>query len=394
MIKIAFVLPYTALPVPAAKGGAIETLMTMLLEQNEKWGRFYFVFISPDFTDKVYRWKYSKSYTCSMDKSKFAVEIADTYGKSNKDVLDSYPYDYKACLITKYENVDYVIMEGAASRIHNCFENVVSRNRRAIHLHSEFARKGVYKEAFHIAVAPSRFVKNVWDRETPEEKTTYILPNGIRTERFLDRLSAAECCKLRNNLGLKKDDFVIIYCGRLIPEKGVKELLAAVLSIPDERVKLLLIGSDDFANGNKTLYAQSIVELAAKNKGKIIYLGYIDNQNLPAYYQCADMQAVPSLCEEAVGLVALEGMCSGLPLLVTRSGGMIEYVTEDTALIINKDEKVIDDLADGILWMIGHPTERKNMARLAVSRGKQFSSENYYSNFIKMMDWWEKIIIE
>lgn len=393
MIKIAFVLPHTALPVPAARGGAIETLMTMLLEQNEKSGRFYFVFISPDFTDRVYKWKYSKSYTCSMQKSKFAVEIADTHGKSNKDVLEVYPYDYKASLITKYENVDYVIMEGAASRIFNCFENVVSINRRAIHLHSEFARKGVYKEAFNIAIAPSRFVKNVWNKETPGSDTTYVLPNGIRIERFLDRLNGMERCELRKSLGFKKDDFVIIYCGRLIPEKGVKELLAAVLSITDERVKLLLIGSDDFANGNKTPYAYDIVKSAAENKGKIIYLGYVDNRNLPAYYQCADMQAVPSLWEEAVGLVALEGMCSGLPLLVTRSGGMVEYVTEDTALIINKDENIIENLADGILWMMEHPTERKNMAQIAVNKGKRYSSENYYSNFTKMMDWWEKIIV-
>ena len=62
MRTIAFVLPSFALPVPDRKGGAIEALMTMLLEQNEEAGKFRFIFISPDSEDSLLKWKHYKCF--------------------------------------------------------------------------------------------------------------------------------------------------------------------------------------------------------------------------------------------------------------------------------------------------------------------------------------------
>ncbi len=392
MVKIAFVLPASALPVPAVKGGAIETLMTMLLEENEKSGCFRFVFISPDSTDAVNEWNYAVCYTCSIKKEECVPEIAGIYGKKSRDVLELYPYDYKAGLITEYEKADYVIMEGAASRIRGCFENTVDIGRRAVHLHHQFERSGIYKEAFGVTIAPSYFISSSWNKQSPENgNRTYVLHNGIQTERFSVWLEQAQRDKKRDSLGIAEDDFIVLFCGRFIPEKGVKELIAAVLSIPQENVKLLLIGSANFADGSQTSYAREVIQAAEENKRRIIYLGYIANQLLADYYQCADMQAVPSLCEEAAGLVALEGMSSRLPLLVTRSGGMTEYVTEGAGLVIDKDEHIMEHLAEGILWMKDHPFERKTMSCLAQKQAEQYSSQNYYRSFLNMMDWWQRL---
>ena len=73
-------------------------------------------------------------------------------------------------------------------------------------------------------------------------------------------------------------------------------------------------------------------------ENQVIHVGYINNDELYKYYQIADMQAVPSMWEEAAGLVAIEGMASGLPLVVTRSGGMVEYVDEKCALTVDKEK--------------------------------------------------------
>ncbi len=381
-IKIAFILPAFALPIPAVKGGAIETLMTMLLEENEKYGVFQFVFIFPDLEDKMSAFRYSRCYACPAQKRQWDADMENGTARD-------YPYDYKASLITKNENVDYVIMEGAALRIRNCFENVGSIQKRAIHLHHHGIRSGIYKEAFGITIAPSRFIGEKWNEESAENREkTYLLQNCIRTERFLKRIEYGRRCQMRREAGFAEDDFVILFCGRLIWEKGVRELLEAVLSIPDEKVKLLLIGSDSFANGNKQPYAQEIIKAARENKTRIRYLGYIENWSLPDYYQCADIQAVPSLWEEAAGLVVLEGMCSGLPLLITRSGGMVEYVTEQTGVLVDREGHLTKHLAEGVLWLKEHPVERREMARLGRERAKQYSAENYYRKFCKMMEWW------
>jgi len=387
MLKIAFLLPAYALPVPDRKGGAIETLMTMLLKQNEAAGRFEFIFVSPDSTDEFMKWNYSKCYTCSISKKSFPYDIQ--YPLSEREILESYPYDYKAKQIVKYENPDYVIMEGSALRIHGCFEDMIRKERIAIHLHGQMEQSEFYRETFGVTIAPSQFISNDWNRNCQENiKNTYLLRNRIRSDKFLIAMSDSERFMLRNSLGFSENDFVVLYCGRLLPVKGVDELLSAVLAIPDQSVKLLLIGSDSFAMGNNGNYAKEIVKKAEANKNRVRYLGYIDNYHIPKYYHCADMQAIPSLCEEAVGLVALEGMCSGLPLVLTDSGGMVEYVPDDAGLKILREENVVNQLMQSILWMKEHPTERYKMGQVGMKAARNYSAKNYYQDFCELMAWW------
>ena len=61
-------------------------------------------------------------------------------------------------------------------------------------------------------------------------------------------------------------------------------------------------------------------------------------------YQLADISVIPSLCEDAAPLVAVEAMASGLPLIVTKSGGIPEYVSRKCALILEKDNQLIPNL--------------------------------------------------
>ena len=105
--------------------------------------------------------------------------------------------------------------------------------------------------------------------------------------------------------------------------------------------------------------------------------------------QIADMQAIPSLWEEAVGLVALEGMCSGLPLVITNSGGMVEYVPDSAGIKIEKDKDIVQNLAASILWMKEHPAERMEMGRQGRTVAGHYSPEYYYRDFCQLMKWWE-----
>jgi len=392
MLKIAFLLPVDALPVPDRKGGAIETLMTILLRQNEITEKFQFIFVSPDSMDALMEWKHSKCYTCSILKERFPDHIQHPLKEGEMETLESYPYDYKAKQIVKYENPDYVIMEGSALRIRGCFDGMIPKERIAIHLHGQMEQSKFYRETFGVTIAPSKFIANDWNKHCPENiKNTYLLRNRIDSDRFMTVMSDVERSTLRHNLGFRENDFVVLYCGRLVPVKGVEELLSAVLAIPDPSIKLLMIGSDSFANGNHGNYAKEIVKKADINQDRIRYLGYIDNYHIPKYYRCADMQAIPSLCEEAVGLVSLEGMCSGLPLILTNSGGMVEYVPDDAGLKILREENIVNQLVQGILWMKEHPTECYRMGQVGMKAAKNYSAENYYQDFCQLITWWDSI---
>lgn len=390
MQTIAFVLPSFALPVPDRKGGAIEALMTMLLEQNEEAGKFRFIFISPGSEDSLLKWKHSKCYFCSVYNKNLPFDTQYPTDEKAAAVLEAYPYDYKANVIAKQEHADYIIMEGAALRIQNCFANTVPRERLAMHLHCQMERRGVFTEAFGVTIAPSQFIAADWNKMSPENiRYTFLLRNRIRTERFMVAITDERRAALRKSLGFENDDFVVLYCGRLAAVKGVAELISSVLSISDKKIKLLLIGSDSFADGNKEEYAEKIIQTVELNKDRICYLGYIDNSRLPMYYQVADMQAIPSLWEEAVGLVALEGMCSGLPLVITNSGGMVEYVPDSAGIKIERDKDIVQNLAASILWMKEHPAERMEMGRQGRTVAGHYSPEYYYRDFCQLMKWWE-----
>lgn len=86
------------------------------------------------------------------------------------------------------------------------------------------------------------------------------------------------------------------------------------------------------------------MRLAKKYPEQIRNLGYIPNNALYRYYQASDLQVIPSLWKETAGIVAIEGMLSGLPLIVTRSGGMVEYVDETCAKILERDDRLVENL--------------------------------------------------
>ena len=181
----------------------------------------------------------------------------------------------------------------------------------------------------------------------------------------------------------------MLFCGRIVAEKGVRELIDAVTGISDTRVKLLIIGSDNFAQGNKGRYAEDIEKLVAENKDRIMHLGYVDNGMLYQYYKSADVQVVPSIWEEPAGLVVLEGMMSRVPLIITRSGGMIEYVNNEYTKIIPKDEYLVENIREHIIALMNNPDECQRMADGAYEWAKQFSKQKYYADFCDIMDEWQ-----
>ena len=96
----------------------------------------------------------------------------------------------------------------------------------------------------------------------------------------------------------------------------------------------------------------------------------------------ADVQCVPSLWEEAAGLVVIEAMAEGIPTIVTNSGGMIEYVTEDTTLIVERED-IIANLKKTIFYMKEHPEVRKLMAEKAKIQSQKYDEVAYYKNFVE-----------
>lgn len=370
--KILFVLPSSALPIPATKGGAIETLMTILLNQNEEYGEFEFVFIAPDCKGKKIQYKHSTVYLCESDSS------------------IKYSYDFKAKNIAVNEQPDYIIMEGMASRLDGCFREIIDRKKLAIHVHHEYDRKGVYAEAFGVEITPSSYISKSWNKNNPENfSNTFVLHNSIDTDLFYKQITLIERRMLKKQLGFLDDDFILIFCGRLLEVKGIKQLIQVVNSINVNNIKLIVIGSDSFSLGNKKEFAQTIVNEINNSNERIKYLGYISNEFLYKYYQCADVQVIPSLWNEAFGLVALEGMCSGLPIIFSDSGALPEVIPDKCGIMIKRDKKFENSLKDAIMTLYNDREKCSQMGSNAINISKMYSAHNYYKKFCNLIKWWD-----
>ena len=111
------------------------------------------------------------------------------------------------------------------------------------------------------------------------------------------------------------------------------------------------------------------MEQQAKSLGsRVQFTGYIPNEDLPDYYRLADLCCVPTLVEEAAGLVAVEAMACGRPVLATRSGGMPEYLQGSQAVLVERGDTVADQLAWSIRMLYEHPASAPRWARQEPAR--------------------------
>lgn len=370
MRKIAIILPGDKLPLPSVKGGAVESLVQCLLDYNEKYHTYNFVVFSvyneeaalksrsykhTDFkyinTDslnyklkQVFRWIYNR----------FFPYIGNQFINSVMNGMDT---DYDYVLI---ENAPWFVIPlkrkmnmSMVQHLHNNYLGITSSFNQQIIDNSDFV------------LAVSKFIKNeILSHLNCTPELISVLYNGISLERF----GKSECLwSLREQLGISHDDFVFVFSGRLVPEKGIKELLLAIKQIQHLNFKLLIIGSSFFSSDRKTSFIEELQNLSSELPN-VIFTGYIPYQKIQDYYHLANVAIVPSIGDEACPLSCIEFMASSLPLIVTDSGGMVELVDEDCAIIIKRNENIITQLKDAMINLLNNKRKCQLMGEAARKR--------------------------
>ena len=123
----------------------------------------------------------------------------------------------------------------------------------------------------------------------------------------------------RQRLGLNGEK-VILYVGRVEPIKGLELLLrSAAIMESQEPFKLMLIGGDNTKDGEVDRLMRLAEDLGIENVTE--FVGTVDQKQLPLYYNAADVCVVPSYYE-SFGLVALEALACGTPVVASRVGGL------------------------------------------------------------------------
>ena len=214
------------------------------------------------------------------------------------------------------------------------------------------------------------------------EKVT-VSPFAVDLDNFCPERGADLRLKKRDALGITKNRFVVIYCGRINHGKGVHLLVEAIRNLSSAiPVSLLVVGSSWYKGSNKDAYVQGLEESAKGLEDRILFTGYVDNACLPELYGVADVAVVPSIWEEPAGLVSAEAMAMGLPVVTTDAGGIPEIVSPNCAFIMRRDEPIVPQLERHLSDLYSDPRRRDEMGAAARARAERlFSSRDRFERF-------------
>lgn len=378
------------MPVPAVCGGAIETLVTSIVKKYSRKDGFQLTICSvyhPDavkvakqYPDVRFFWTHTRSIKYMFMHAIF-LGVRMTTGKCIRPLQRH--YNEIAELFQK-EKFDLIIAEGGDTQAIIDIAKGYRRDQFANHIHIHYIPpENIVKNYGHV-IGVSEFVTEEYLKVCKIPVKAHVLKNAIDVKRFSRSVSEEQKRSIRKKLGLSEKDFVVLYVGRILEVKGVLELMQAVTSLEDEHIKLLILGSANSGKWSFSSYERKVKKLSEQNKDRIIFTGYVDNSEVYKYASVADIQCVSTLVEEAAGLVLIEAMAEGLPLIVTKSGGVVEYVGKDTALIIER-ENIVKNLKRAICYMKEHPEVRKQMAENAKRQSIKYDEEIYYKNFVEMI---------
>ncbi len=392
-------------PVPAVNGGSVTTHIEYLLNYNEKHPTMHFIVMSmytPEAVEKSKNYKYSKFIFINKKGFIFKLvngirhEIGKIYRKIFGEEFErGFIVESVRLLKKKHLKLEAILIKDkltAAKYIEKRFPGIKVFSCAEW----DYLNTGLYEnkpnlvksifESTDCFICVSNFLKKQIDSISIRKnyqcdvKCCY---NGLRAERFKQEISEEKKNNFKKEIGFDSKDFVILFTGRIIPTKGILELIKAYLPLQSQ-AKLLILGSSDFGKFKKDSYISELLTLSSQTKN-IKFAGCINYFEIHKYYKIADICVFPSMWEEAFNLSVLEAMCSGIPVMITRSGGMPEITSENGAIIIERDEYLVENMTKEIASLIENPQKADEMVKIAFERVDLFTNEIYAKNMLQIL---------
>ncbi|MBS7639806.1 MAG: glycosyltransferase family 4 protein [Candidatus Bathyarchaeia archaeon] len=219
-------------------------------------------------------------------------------------------------------------------------------------------------ESKRIIVTSNAMKREVEDHfHLPSEKID-IIPNAIDASKYNIPVDRGN---VKRRFGIDPSERIVLFVGRLVPQKGVEYLIMAAPKIverhPEARIVIVGDGwSKDY-----------LLSLAASTgcQHKITFLGFISDQDLIEIMLSSDVLVVPSIYEP-FGIVALEGMAAGIPIVASNTGGLAEIIEHDrTGFLAYKENP------DSIAWGVNRILSDPGYASWLVQNAKRKIREVY-----------------
>lgn len=391
-MKIIIISP-GVLPIPSIKGGAVETLIDFLIDYNEAHEQHDLTIYSiyhPEAVKLVssYRscsfkfiripaWqRFLSRYCYSILNRILPIYLGNSY--INKVIKDMKGAEYDAIVAENLTGMGLLLRKRS-------FNNLI------LHLHNDYFHEGMRRGKAMIGsydqiLCVSDFIQHRV-RTVSEDSNIRTLYNGTDLDRFHPLNYSNHPEQIRKQYGIDSKDIVIIYTGRLVPEKGIKELLEAFIGMYyGTGVKLLIVGSSFFAGSNRSTFIKGLERKARTKQDNIIFTGYIPYHRMPEIYAIANIGVIPSIYEEAFGLTLLEQMSMSLPTIISDSGALKEIVNEKCSLIVKRGKSFVRELSAALDLLVANKELREAYGKAARIQAEHYTKEAYCRNFYTFMD--------
>lgn len=206
-----------------------------------------------------------------------------------------------------------------------------------------------------VRIAVSNAACDLVSRHFPGDYT--IVPNGVDTRRFTPGQEPVAA--------LRDDAFNVLFVGRLDKRKGVKYLFTAVAqaaAMTTRRIRLIVVGDD----GLRRLILPRLPASV-----ELVFAGVVPNAALPRYFATGDIFVSPATGQESFGIVLLEAMASGLPVIGTAIPGYLTILRhEDNALVVPPRD--VRSLRGAILRLMGDDALRWRVRSNGLSTARAY----------------------
>lgn len=384
MKKIMIITP-GFMPVPDVIGGAVESLITYILEQNEEEAN-YEIALYTIFNRKIDRTKFTYTYIKQYKRTILKKIVDHTRLLFKKKMKYTYK-DFVLKEITKKgDKYDYILVENNIILLNDILNNCSNKliHKIIYHLHNdvdtlEYTQSNLRKVVKNNIpiICVSQYVANRV-KTLCEYNNVYILRNAIDFSQF-DYNLYDKTNGISNNI-------VITYAGRLAEYKGVLELIQAFTCLCDKgykNIKLNIIGSYNNLNGKDDLYTIK-VKKAAKGYD-VNFVGFIPHSLIYRNLIYSDIVIVPSICMEAAPLTIIEAQAAKNAVIATKHGGIPEYQEDNSCLYINEDHGLKNGIEEALEYLLKNKHDIDSLKNKGYINASKYTKKIYYQDFNKII---------
>ena len=173
---------------------------------------------------------------------------------------------------------------------------------------------------------------------------------------------------VRRRLGLPLGEPIVLFVGRIEPLKGIDILLRAVAQL-DSHLRLLVVGGDE-KDASRKADLRALAQALGIDQ-RVQFVDAVPHHKLPLYYNAADVCVIPSYWE-SFGLVALEAMACGVPVVASSVGGLRDTVRDGETGYLVVPWSVPEPFAERLALVLGNPELRRSLGLIARSAVERF----------------------